>query len=195
MELQTLTSGDPVTCFLVTAAILRERHLPPLCGASALSPRVLTRPPQMMGEEVAAREVTSPRSLGSKEQNAILNPSLADPSIHTGSAEPLARFGTNVLFQPRRPLPPPPAALLSSCFQNMPHHVLLSLSLLSSAWDIAPSTPLVCLWKVHTPPRPKSWCLLCEAHPGLPKTPHHAARPTSLYTIDSPFLIEHGLVA
>lgn len=68
----------------------------------------------------------SPRPLSSNEQNCILNPSLADSSVHTGSAEPLARFGANFFFQLRRPLPPIPAALLCSCFQNMPHHVLLS---------------------------------------------------------------------
>lgn len=114
-----------ITSFLVAAAPRERGASPAFLGSlrtlTGCSPALLRR-----GAKQWQQGGDSPRPLSSNEQNCILNPSLADSSVHTGSAEPLARFGANFFFQLRRPLPPIPAALLCSCFQNMPHHVLLS---------------------------------------------------------------------
>lgn len=113
-----------ITSFLVAAAP-RERGVSCIRGEPPHSHRMLAALLRR-GAKQWQQGGDSPRPLSSNEQNCILNPSLADSSVHTGSAEPLARFGANFFFQLRRPLPPIPAALLCSCFQNMPHHVLLS---------------------------------------------------------------------
>ena len=68
-----------------------------------------------------------------------------------------AQFGSNLLLQPHRPLPrgnpPIPAALISSCSQNMFTRVSLTLAQLCLSLGCTPLPTSQWLWEVHSPTR------------------------------------------